>query len=205
MRILIFSPHPDDAEISMGGTIAKYVKLEHKVLTAIVTMPDKNRVIESRKSLRILGSDYQYLNINPYELSNNRMYIEMFDKVINVYSPDVIYTSWNNDAHQDHSIVASITMASARKNLCSLYMYSPVLPSGITTHLFRSQLFVDVTDFIELKKQSLLAHKSQYNKYGDGWINGVISLAAYTGARINVKYAEAFEVVKTIYKDGVPC
>ena len=31
LKILVMSPHADDAEIAMGGTIAKYINEGHKV------------------------------------------------------------------------------------------------------------------------------------------------------------------------------
>ena len=37
MNILAIGAHPDDIEISCGGTLAKYAKLGHKVFTATAT------------------------------------------------------------------------------------------------------------------------------------------------------------------------
>ena len=36
-RILIFSPHPDDAEIGMGGTVAKFLDEGWEVILADLT------------------------------------------------------------------------------------------------------------------------------------------------------------------------
>lgn len=206
MNILVFSPHPDDAEIAMGGTIAKYVKLGHKVLTVIVTMPKINKDIrqkESVEALRLLGSQYINLDIFPYDLEPNRKIVEIFDRVLKEYPPDIIYTSWLNDSHQDHATVSKVTIASTRENISSLYMYR-VLPSGITLSLFENEVYVDISDFIDLKNASLMAHKSQYEKYGENWINGVNAMSIFMGSRINVRYAESFQVVKEIHKIGVP-
>ncbi|MDP2729863.1 MAG: PIG-L family deacetylase [Dehalococcoidales bacterium] len=200
MKVLVFSPHPDDAEVLMGGTIAKYTQNGHEVLIIVVTVPNHGdkREKESEKSAAILGAGLSILDINPHELAFNRKTVEIFDDVIKNFPPDVIYTSWLHDSHQDHISVCEATIAAARKNRCSLYMYEQALPSGFTPYAFRAQVFVDISDTIETKIKSVLAHQSQVQNFTEQWIQGIKARATYTGFQINVQYAEAFEVVKEI-------
>ena len=200
MNIIVFSPHPDDAEVMMGGTIAKYTQKGHSVLIAVVTIPNQKekRVEESKKAATILGARISVLDLDPYELVFNRRLVEVFDEVMKDFPPDIIYTCWLHDSHQDHVAVGQATIAAARKNQCSLYMYDQALPSGITPYVFRPQVFVDISDTIETKIEGVLAHDSQVKTLGDQWIAGIRANATYVGFQINVKYAEAFEVVKEI-------
>jgi len=200
MNIIVFSPHPDDAEVLMGGTIAKYAQNGHDVLIVVVTIPnqEEKRREESRDAAVILGARLSILDLNPYKLMFNRELVEIFDKVIKDFPPDIIYTSWIYDSHQDHITVSKATIAAARKNACSLYMYEQALPSGLTPYAFRAQAFVDISDTIELKIKSVSAHKSQVQSFSEQWIQGIIAKATYMGFQINVKYAEAFEIVKEI-------
>lgn len=202
MNIIVFSPHPDDAEVLMGGTIAKYTQKGHNVLIVLVTIPNQKerRREESEKAAVILGASLSVLDLNPYELMFNRILVEMFDKIINDFQPDIIYTSWIHDSHQDHITVSRATIAAARKNDCSLYMYEQALPSGLTPHAFRVQSFIDISDTIETKIRSVEAYQSQVQKYGERWIQGIVARATYIGCQINTKYAEAFEVVREIRK-----
>jgi len=200
MNIIVFSPHPDDAEVLMGGTIAKYAQKGHNVLIIVVTIPiqKEKRIEESKKAAAILGARLSILDLNPHELVFNRKLVEVFDDLIKSSSPDIIYTSWIHDSHQDHITVAEATIAAARKNNCSLYMYEQALPSGLTPYSFRAQAFVDISDTILLKKKAIMAHKSQMAKFGKQWLDGIIARATYTGCRVNTQYAEAFEVVREI-------
>ncbi|MFC2004676.1 PIG-L deacetylase family protein [Chloroflexota bacterium] len=200
MNIIVFNPHPDDAEVLMGGTIAKYTQKGHDVLIVVVTIPNQKerRMEESEKAAAILGARISVLDVDPYELIFNRKLVEVFDEVIKDFSPDIIYTSWINDSHQDHVNVSKTTIAAARKNNCSLYMYEQALPSGLTPYGFRAQAFVDVSDTIELKIESVLAHQSQVQNFSEQWIQGIKARATYMGFQINVKYAEAFEIVKEL-------
>ena len=200
MKIIVFSPHPDDAEVLMGGTIAKYIQKGHDVLIILVTIPNdkETRRKESEKSATILGARISILDLDAYELAFNRKLVETFDKVIQDFPPDIIYTSWIYESHQDHTAVSKATIAAARKNACSLYMYEQALPSGLTPYTFRAQAFVDISDTIETKIKSVLAHNSQVQNFSEQWIQGIRGRATYRGFQINVKYAEAFEVVKEL-------
>ncbi len=202
MNIIAFSPHPDDAEVLMGGTIARYTKEGHHVLIVLVTIPNQKerRIEEAKQSALILGASLSILDLNPDELIFNRNLVQTFDDVIKSFPPDIIYTSWIHDSHQNHVIVAQGTIATARKNTCSLYMCEQALPSGLTPYAFNAQAFVDITDTIETKIKSVLAHKSQVQNFSEQWIKGIRGRAVYRGFQINVKYAEAFEVVKEIKK-----
>lgn len=200
MNILVFSPHPDDAEVLMGGTIARYTQKGHDVLIVVVTIPSQKeeRIEESKEAAAILGARISVLDLDPYELVFNRRLVEVFDEVMKDFPPDIIYTSWIHDSHQDHVTVSEVTIAAARKNACSLYMYEQALPGGLIPYGFRAQAFVDISDTIELKIKSVLAHQSQVQNFSEQWIQGIIARATYMGFQISVKYAEAFEVVKEI-------
>jgi len=200
MNIIVFSPHPDDAEVMMGGTIAKYTKQGHNVLIVLVTIPN-NKSLRRKEAImasEILGAKLQILDLDPYKLSFNRYLVEIFDGVLMRFTPDIIYTSWIHDSHQDHIAISHATIASARNNTCSLYMFEQSLPSGLPSYTFSGQAFVDISDTIETKVESVLAHNSQVKHFTDQWIDGIRGRAAYWGFQINAKYAEAFEVVKEI-------
>lgn len=213
LNILAVSPHADDVEIAMGGTIAKYVAQNHNVtiLTAVLPKENilgkvdsfmkKNRILEQKKSAKILGAKVEILNLDPYELSFNRKYIKIFEDKIKEYKPDIIFSCWEHDTHQDHKSVANIIYTVTRKNNISLYMYEAMLPGGLNTHSFNPQLFIDISKFIKVKIKALNEYKSvfkykknNYSKYFDS----IEGRARFRGETIGVDYAEAFIVVKQI-------
>ena len=213
LNILVVSPHADDAEIAMGGTIAKYVSLNHNVTILTAVLPkenihgkvddfmNKNRFLEQKKSAKILGADIEVLNLDPYDLQFNRKYIKIFEDKIKTFKPDVIFSCWEHDTHQDHKSVANIIYSVTRKNDISLYMYEAMLPGGLNTHSFNPQLFIDISKFMKVKIKALNEYKSvfkykknSYSKYFDS----IEGRARFRGETIGVDYAEAFVVVKKI-------
>ena len=201
MKILVFGAHPDDYEIGMGGTINKLIKSGHEVKLVLVTIPNKNkelRLNEAKKAAEILGADFLFLDIISDDMQLSRDLISIFDKLIDDFSPDEIYTHWIHDSHQDHKAVSNCLISSTRKNICSLLMYTQTIPGGITPYSFNDQIFVDISEQIDIKLNSVLAHESQIEKHGLDWVDGVKGRAKLHGYQIKSDYAETFQVVKHI-------
>ena len=202
MGVLAFGAHPDDIEVGMGGTIGRYSKNKYDVIMVIAAIPNKREVRwkEAENGAKKLGAELLILDINPDRMIFSRELVRRFDEVIREQSPDIVYTHWNHDSHQDHIAVANAVIAATRKNNCSLYMYEQTIPGGIVPYGFRTQSFVDISEVIDTKIDSIMAHESQVGMNGEWWLYGVKGRAMYRGYQINVKYAEAFEVVKEIKK-----
>ena len=163
MKVLAFGAHPDDLEIGMGGTIARYSARGHEVLMVVATVPNRkeSRVREAEEAAAILGADLVVMDVDPDELVFSRQLVRRFDQVFNGYAPDVVYTHSNNDSHQDHAAVTNAVIATTRKNDCSVYMYEQTIPGGIAPNPFHGQYYVDVSDCIAQKLDSIMVHRTQ--------------------------------------------
>ena len=200
MRVLAFGAHPDDLEIGMGGTIARHAAAGDKVLMAIATIPNnrETRRREAERAADVLGAELLVLDIPPDQLLHSRAIVKRFDKVLGSVGPDVIYTHWNMDSHQDHNAVSLATITASRENRCAVLMYEQTIPGGIVPWAFRAQSYVDITPYMPMKMESIAMHKSQVRANGDLWIQGVKGRAMYRGYQVNAEFAESFEVVKSV-------
>ena len=214
-KIIVFAPHADDAEIAMGGTISKLSK-DNKVTIVTAIIPTENirgkknqymvnnRLKEQKKSAKILGANLVVLNINQYEFGYHRKFIQIIDKVIFNLKPDIVFSCWEHDTHQDHQALSKIVYSALRKNNISLYLYEAMLPGGINSNVFNPTLFIDISKQIKKKIASLKEYKSvfknknnTYSKYYDS----IIARARFRGGCIGVEYAEAFQTIKQINFD----
>ncbi len=200
MKVLVFGAHPDDLEVGMGGTIAKHVDKGDEVTMVIGTVPSQTeqRRDEARRGAEILGSALRFLDVESDEFEYNRRLVGQIDDILKDVGPELIYTHWDQDSHQDHNNLSRGVISATRKNRCSVLMYEQTIPGGIVPGGFKAQSFVDVSDYIHRKIESIRAHESQYAHHGDLWLQGVRGRASYRGFQINVAYAEAFEVIKEI-------
>lgn len=200
MRVLAFGAHPDDIEIGMGGSIARHASAGDRVVMAVVTIPNnrETRRMEAERAAGVLGADLMILDVPLDELNHSRAMVKKFDKILEAVAPDVIYTHWNMDSHQDHNAVSLATITACRENTCAVLMYEQTIPGGIVPWAFRAQSYVDITPHMPMKMASIAMHKSQVRANGDLWIQGVKGRAMYRGYQINVEFAESFEVVKSV-------
>ncbi len=196
--ILIFGAHPDDVEIGMGGAIKK-LSDTHRIISCVATLPNLKdaRKKEVSEAARILGIHaIRHLALSPQTFGFNRQTVKTMDALIEEYKPHSVFTQWIGDSHQDHVHLTQCVLAAARHNHFNVLMYEQAIPGGITHSAFRPQLYIDVSAQMEDKIASILAHKTQHNKYGEGWIQGVRGRGMHRGYQIKTEYAEAFEVVK---------
>jgi N-acetylglucosamine malate deacetylase 1 len=201
--ILVFGAHPDDLEIGMGGTIAKLSAMGYEVQPIIATLPNfvksdtkEGRKTESMLSAKVMGCKPPvFLDLSTDEMIFGRKFISLIDSLVIKYKPDSVFTQWYGDSHQDHQILTN-SVISACRDQDNLFMYETTIPGGITENSFRPQLFVDISETLDTKKNALECFESQFVRCGEIWIPAIIGRCSYRGYQINSKYAEAFEVVK---------
>ena len=206
-KILVFSPHADDVEIAMGGTIAKLSKHNDITLvTCILPTEDRagnhdqqmidNRGIEQAKSAGILGAQLHLIDIDAYNFTYNREYVKLFDQLIVSHEPDVVFSCWEHDTHQDHQTLAKILYSALRKNNISYYMYeSTNLGGGVGSNQFAPQVFIDISGEPLQKKIEAL---KQYKTYIGNVTDSIIARSKYRGGIIGVDHAESFQVIKQL-------
>ena len=184
--------HPDDAEFSSAGTIARFAK-EGKTVTIIqVTSGDRGssdraatpetlaqtREEEEREAARRLGAaDVVFLRQPDGALVPDIALREKITRMIRTHRPDVIVT---HDPfrpyalHPDHRAVGMATHDAVYPTARDHLYYPEHLAEGLEPHktaeiwYFGSEepdVYIDITDSFEAKVDALLAHKSQV---GDG-------------------------------------
>lgn len=202
--VIAFGAHPDDLEIGMGGTLAKLARLGYDVNLVIATLPNfvktdikEQRRIEATMSAKTLGcKSPQFLDLSPDEITIGRKFVTMIDEIINRHKPEAVFTQWIGDSHQDHQALTRAVIAASRDSN-NLFMYETTIPGGLTENAFRPQLYIDITETLEAKSNALdCFHSQKNNRCGNLWIDAVVGRCSFRGYQMNVKYAEAFEVVK---------
>lgn len=198
----------DDIELACGGTLAKAIAKGHDVKMIVmsksgytnydgrVVRTEDDAVEEGKRAARVLGvEDIEILDYDTKDIPYHSSVIETLDEKIQNYKPDIIFTHWIFDTHQAHEGVAKSTITAARRHN-NVYMYEPIYPAGRSYMGFRPQMYIDIDGFEEQKLEALKMHKTEYEKFGNQWIEGTKARAAYRGYEMGGKYAEAFEIVR---------
>lgn len=208
MRILAVGAHLDDIELACGGTLVKALQHGHEVKMVVMSQSgykdfegkvkrtNEAAVSEGINAAHLLGvTDIEILEFATKDVPYNSASVEALDKIMDQFRPDIIFTHWPFDTHQDHVSTAKATISAARR-YNTIYMYEPIVPSGRSYQAFRPQVYVDISDQIELKLEALKAHKTEFNKFGEDWGEGVKARARFRGYEMGKKYGEVFELLR---------
>jgi N-acetylglucosamine malate deacetylase 1 len=216
MRVMVFSPHPDDDLIGCGGSIAKHLKNGNEVTVVYLTSGDsggldyskkelmKIREKEAKSALSCIGvKNFIFLRNPDGYLEYNEDNVVEITKLIRDKKPNIVYIPHREDAHKDHQTTnILVTEAVGRASAPCFqecgnkpWSVSKVLGYEVWTPLASFQYIEDISEFIELKIKALSRHKSQVKavKYDEA----VRSLNKYRGLMFGgSEYCEVFQVLK---------
>ncbi|MBI4299071.1 MAG: PIG-L family deacetylase [Chloroflexi bacterium] len=226
-RALVVIPHPDDAEVGCGGTVAKWTKEGTEVFFVLCTNGDKGTsdpemtseklaVIREKEQLdaaTVLGVKEVVLLRHPDgELEDNREFRGEVVRAIRRFKPDAVMCPDPLrrflPGHRDHRICGQVALDAvfpyARDYLhfAEHFQKESLEPHKVgEVYLWGTEepdTFIDITDTIEAKVESLRKHASQMlapgrtGNFGDF----VRANAQRIGLRANYKYAEAFRRIQ---------
>ena len=206
--ILVFGPHPDDAELGMGGTIIKLAKQGHKVHIVDMTNGEPTphgsveiRAKEAAAAAKALGVGRTLLGLPNREVVHSIENRHKTAAIIRAHKADWLCVPYPIDAHPDHMAVTRIC-EDARfdaKLTKSTIPGEPYYPKRIIyyfcTHLrlnFTPNFCVDISDTIEQKIESIKAYQSQFVGNSAYVPEMVRTITAYFGGRIGTAHAEPF-------------
>jgi LmbE family N-acetylglucosaminyl deacetylase len=188
--VLVFSPHPDDAEFGTAGTVAKFVKEGKSVVYVICTNGDKGtddintkpeelvtiREKEQRAAAEILGvREVVFLGYPDQNVEDNPEFRKEIVKQIRIFKPDLIITAdpyrryiW----HRDHRIVGRVVLDAVFPYARDIWAYPDLKEAGILPHKVKDVWLwapeevdinyrSDITETFNLKVKALRCHKSQ--------------------------------------------
>lgn len=211
-RILVFSAHPDDEILGVGGTIAKLSNLGKEVFVVTfaigetsyssIEMKEKIRELrlkEAEECNKVLGIKERIILYKPNQgITNDRETYQECVKIIRKYKPDVIFTHYKEDKHRDHRAVWEITDEArwkAAENVLADFgepWYTQELYYYEVIELFTyPSLLIDITDTLDKKVSAMKTQSSQFPVL-PGIIEYIEALAKVRGYLRGTKYAEAF-------------
>lgn len=213
-NIAFIVPHGDDESLGFGGVIQKHVSNGDNVTVVFCTAPTTNRLqkqfndIEAAK--QVLGyQKVEYLYVTKREVMNEPYVLfKTIEDKMKELSPDIVYTTFWGDVHQDHKAVYESVMRSVRVwgSLKVKQFFVGEIPSStdqypaITGPAFTPNYYVPLTkEQVKTKVDSLLAYKNETNQYPHPRSEkGILTKAAIRGQECGVEYAEAFMCIRHI-------
>ena len=216
LDILTFGAHPDDVEIGMGGTVAKYIKKGYNVGICDLTLAELSsngtmqiRQQEAKKAADILGVTVRMnLHLPDRGLFLKEDYIKKIVTVIRQFRPKIVFAPYWVDRHPDHGRCAQLVEEAVFSAGIHRFEDEQNLPHHRVASMYyymingfhHPSFVIDISDTMELKLESLRAYKSQFVKMegtidtplSNGYIETVESRERVFGKEVGVTYAEGF-------------
>ncbi len=203
-KFLIITAHPDDLEMACGGLVAKIKDSGGSVTNFILVKPsaevNENRNMEIVKkelenSQQVLGFKAVVYNTPLHD--NGRPNLTLDNNLVThaeqvAEGHDILITHWKEDHHQDHRVCYDVARSIARKNFQQFWcMDEP--PYNLHYKNFNCNLYVDITDYVEIKKHALKSYAT-YFKPTD--IETILNYNRYRGSFLgDDKVAETFQIM----------
>ena len=202
--ILCLGAHADDIEIGCGGTL---LKLAHQhpdleVMWVVFSASDR-RAVEARQSARrfLQGVARKRILVKQFRMSffpfEGAKIKECFEHLKDISQPDVVFTHYRDDRHQDHRLLSDLAWNTFRNHL--ILEYEVPKYDG---DLGIPNLFVPLAEEVCRRKVDYLCRffQTQSNKH---WFSPdtFLALMRLRGMECAsaTKYAEAFHCRKIVW------
>ncbi len=192
--ILVITPHPDDAEFGVAGTVARWTAAGKQVVYVVCTNGNKGtsdislkpeqlvqiRMQEQRNAANVLGvQEVIFLAYPDQGLEDTPEFRKQIVRLIRQYRPHTIVTAdpyrryiW----HRDHRIAGQVVLDAVFPYARDHLAYPDLIEEGLMPHKVLEMLFwasedinyrSDITNTFDLKVKALRCHKSQMRELGD--------------------------------------
>lgn len=219
-RVLAIYAHPDDADVSCGGTLARWAAAGAEVHTVVVTSGDKGssdpgtepvaliarRVLEVEAAAAVLGLAGHHLLGHPDGEIGDDLDLRaelvglvrtLRPEVVVCPDPEAVLFGQEYVNHRDHRVVGWVTL-DAVAPAAALPLYFPEAgPAHQVDTMYLSgtlapDVWVDISATVGEKIKAILCHASQVGDAPDWLGDAVRQRAAEAGRAAGVAYAEAF-------------
>ena len=227
LDILAIFSHPDDAELTMAGTLLKLKSLGYRTGIADMTRGEMGtrgtpeiRAKEALDAARVMLLDARVnLELPDGHLALNEEHRLAVVRLLRKYQPKVVFTAHWDDPHPDHAATAHIVREAARlatmrrydKDSAANAIKMPAIAHAVYSRLVVPSFIVDVSEFAEQKLAAIRAYASQFyladSKEPEtriaqkGFLRQIEDRARYYGSLIGVSDGEPFYVREALNVD----
>jgi LmbE family N-acetylglucosaminyl deacetylase len=202
--VLVLSPHPDDAELGCGGTIARLRAEDFEVLIVHMAIPSTvpNLKEEAEASALVLDAA-MWIGPKHFARHDRRLVVRHFPQarqaileglvqIRDEFNPGCVFTPATTDVHQDHKTVTEEAFRAFRHRTILGY-YEPW-----NTPRMEPDIYVTLSGAMVKKKlDALECYTSQRQRpyFGETSMQAVLRT---WGLQAGSTWSEAFELIRGV-------
>jgi LmbE family N-acetylglucosaminyl deacetylase len=185
---LAFMAHPDDAEISCGGTLIRLQETGWKVHIVSVTAGDcgsmnlcpeetaRTRILEGTNAAHLIGATFHTLGEPDGRVVYDRQSLQKTIDLFRRIAPTLVITMPMSDYHADHEVTGQLGRAASFVYAAPNASTQPLIDGSGVPYLYYTDghdgqdrmgnaitptTFVDISDQLDTKTKMLACHESQ--------------------------------------------
>ena len=205
LSIVCVGAHPDDPETGCGGTLARLANEGHRVSIVYLTrgeagirnghgsLTSQIRTAEAQRGSTLLGAQAYFAGQIDGKTSTEDTASHAFTELLASLDPDVVFTHWPLDTHRDHRNASQLTYEAWEALGESFTLAYYEVMTGVQTHHFEPNCFVDISSTSEQKRAAIYTHVCQNP---DRFYPYHLKMEQERGSEADFKRAEAFVVVQ---------
>lgn len=219
-RALAIYAHPDDPDVSCGGTMAAWAKAGCEVSVVLCTdggkgSPDpdvdpralvEQRMIEAAEAAALIGvADQEFLNFHDGELVDDAGFREVLVTLVRRFRPEVvlcpdptaIFFGQEYFNHRDHRVTGLAVLDAVAPAAALPHYFPDAGPAHQVSMVLLSgtlepDVWVDISASVDVKGEAVGCHRSQFPD-GVEWASTAVRLGAEdAGKQAGVDFAEGF-------------
>lgn len=219
-KVLVVAAHPDDEVLGMGGTLLGLKSLgKTKTYILFLSAGEMSRgkqvakeKLRLKQAIRVAGlvGAKVFLNENFPDNAFDSVPLLKITKTIERYirkiKPRTIFTHHHGDLNIDHRLTFQAVMTACRPGKTSVKnIYSFEILSSTewqvkrSSNIFLPNTYIDIDKFLKQKIKLLKIYSREVNRFPfPRSATGINVLAMYRGMECGLKYAEAFQLIRSI-------
>jgi LmbE family N-acetylglucosaminyl deacetylase len=194
-HVMVITPHPDDAEFGVAGTVVRWIREGREVVYVVCTNGEKGtgnlnmnpeslakiREQEQLAAARLLGvREVQFLRYPDQELEDTPEFRKAIVRMIRMYRPETVVTAdpyrryfW----HRDHRVTGQVTLDAVFPYARDHLSYPDLIREGLQPHKVKEVLLwgtedvnyrSDISATFSTKLAALQCHQSQVGHLRSG-------------------------------------
>ncbi len=227
VQAMVVTPHPDDAEFGVAGTVARWMREGKEVVYVVCSSGEKGtsdrsvkpeevaqtREQEQLAAAKLLGvKEVTFLRYPDQTLEDTPEFRKDIVRQIRIYQPETVVTAdpyrrylW----HRDHRIAGRVTLDAIFPYARDHLAYPDLLEEGLEPHKVKEVLLwgtedpnyrSDITDTFDIKLAALRCHQSQVGNNPAPDLEGWLRQRAKEMAKgEKFELAEAFHRVEILW------
>jgi len=227
--ILVFSPHPDDAELGCGGSMILAADQKLGVAVADLSEGERSsrgteaqRMQERNEAIDLLGLSERFsVGLPDTEIGQDPRHRLALIQLIRETRPRIVLAPHWNDRHPDHAAAGKLVQeACFYAGVAKVGKGRPHRPERLYYYMlhyllqpFIPSFVIDISAVWERKMAAVTAYGSQFQSKGGAsetalsqpeFLRFIEVKAAWFGAMVGVAYGEAFYLPGPVSLPGFP-